>query len=160
MVLIKHIQRGLRTRELGKIKSKCNYCNRNTAQTVYFNRPINWFILGIIPIPYPSPNFDIIVNCERCNNVVNILNNEKGDVLRDKFIDVKSDFHKRDFVVQIECCDVCYFENKKKIVPSKWETKAANTVLHLCDKHKGWLEEKKFKNAKELINHISNWYSS
>jgi hypothetical protein len=159
MVVGNRTYKSLRVKELDKIKKFCELCNKETEQSIFKNQPQNWIIVGFIPIPY-SKGWDIIFRCDNCKNTTQILKNEEEEakILDNRYKDVKSKFHKEDFMVQVECCDVCYFEDKKKFSESKWNHTIGNIVLHLCNKHKDWLKNQKFNSQKEIITKISSWY--
>jgi len=160
MVQIRQAKHNLRVKELGKATFFCPYCKKKTKQTIYKHQPMGWITIMLIPLPYPSPNWDILINCNECNNLYGaLLKDSIKNKVVDKFKDFKSSFKKRDFMVQIECCDICYFEQNKKMVPSKWRTKYSNRFINTCDEHKNWVKKQNFKNTKEILYKINSWYS-
>jgi DNA-directed RNA polymerase subunit RPC12/RpoP len=162
-IIANKVLKRVRMRGHGIMKKYCPVCNKQTDQEILEQRPLNWILIGfIIPIPYNSKKYNIWYKCHKCGFVVG--SDEEPEVkeeILERYPETTG-FRREEVKMQINVCDVCFFEENKRMTLVKWEQKVGNIVLHLCDKHKNWLENQKrkgkFSTQKELMNHISKWY--
>jgi DNA-directed RNA polymerase subunit RPC12/RpoP len=159
---VTQVMKKVRVRGHGLIKLYCPVCDKTTDQEIQEQRPLNWMIIGFIPIPYNSKKFNIWYKCQDCEFIVGT---EEDEQIKEEIIErypETSEYEKGEAKMQVEVCDVCFFEENKKVNLVKWEQKLGNVVLHLCEKHRNWIDEHKKKGKlttqKELMTRISKWY--